>query len=52
MLDRVPGLGHSVHDQVHLLEALLDRDGPRARTVMREHVLEFQREILAAFSRS
>jgi DNA-binding GntR family transcriptional regulator len=51
VLDRVPGLGHSVHDQVHLLEALLERDGPRARTIMREHVLEFQREILAAFSR-
>jgi DNA-binding GntR family transcriptional regulator len=51
VLDRVPGLGHSVHDQAHLLEALLDRDGARARTLMREHVLAFQREILAAFSR-
>jgi DNA-binding GntR family transcriptional regulator len=51
VLDRVPGLGHSVHDQTHLLEALLDRDGARARTIMREHVLAFQREILAAFSR-
>jgi DNA-binding GntR family transcriptional regulator len=52
VLDRVPGLGHAVHDQVHLLEALLDRDGGRARTIMREHVLAFQREILAAFSRT
>jgi DNA-binding GntR family transcriptional regulator len=52
VLDRVPGLGHSVHDQAHLLEALLERDGARARTIMREHVLAFQREILAAFSRS
>jgi DNA-binding GntR family transcriptional regulator len=52
VLDRVPGLGHSVHDQMHLLKALLGRDGERARTIMREHVLEFQREILAAFSRS
>ena len=52
VLDRVPGLGHSVHDQMHLLNALLERDGERARTVMREHVSEFQREILAAFSRS
>jgi DNA-binding GntR family transcriptional regulator len=52
VLDRVPGLGHTVHDQIHLLEALLDRDGARARTIMREHVLAFQREILAAFSRS
>src|ERR687895_780936 len=51
VLDRVPGLGHAVHDQMHLLEALLDRDGGRARTIMREHVLAFQREILAAFSR-
>jgi DNA-binding GntR family transcriptional regulator len=52
VLDRVPGLGHTVHDQVHLLEALLDRDGSRARDIMREHVLAFQREILAAFSRT
>jgi DNA-binding GntR family transcriptional regulator len=51
VLDRVPGLGHAVHDQLHLLEALLERDGARARTIMREHVLAFQREILAAFSR-
>jgi DNA-binding GntR family transcriptional regulator len=51
VLDRVPGLGHAVHDQMHLLEALLERDGSRARTIMREHVLAFQREILAAFSR-
>jgi DNA-binding GntR family transcriptional regulator len=52
VLDRVPGLGHAVHDQMHLLEALLDRDGARARSIMREHVLAFQREILAAFSRT
>jgi DNA-binding GntR family transcriptional regulator len=52
VLDRVPGLGHTVHDQVNLLEALLDRDGARSRTIMREHILAFQREILAAFSRS
>jgi DNA-binding GntR family transcriptional regulator len=51
VLDRVPGLGHAVHDQVHLLEVLLARDGARARNLMREHVLAFQREILAAFSR-
>jgi DNA-binding GntR family transcriptional regulator len=49
VLDRVPGLGHTVHHQVHLLEAFLERDGDRARDVMREHVLAFQREILAAF---
>jgi DNA-binding GntR family transcriptional regulator len=51
VLDRVPGLGHAVHDQAALVEALLDRDGTRARSIMREHVLAFQREIIAAFSR-
>ncbi len=51
VLDRVPGLGHSVHDQADLLRALVDRDAQRARTLMREHVLAFQREIIAAFSR-
>jgi DNA-binding GntR family transcriptional regulator len=50
VLDRVPGLGHAVHDQVQLIAALIDRDGPRARTIMREHVLAFQREIMAAFT--
>ena len=52
VLDRLPGLGHAVHDQAHLLEALLEGDRARARSIMREHVLDFQREILAAFSRS
>jgi DNA-binding GntR family transcriptional regulator len=50
VLDRVPALGASVHDQADLLHALLARDARRARTIMREHVLEFQHEILAAFS--
>jgi DNA-binding GntR family transcriptional regulator len=52
VLDRVPGLGHAVHDQAYLLEALLARDRRGARSIMREHVLGFQREILLAFSRS
>jgi DNA-binding GntR family transcriptional regulator len=52
VLDRLPGLGHAVHDQTHLLEALLGGDGERARAIMREHVLDFQRELLAAFSRT
>jgi DNA-binding GntR family transcriptional regulator len=52
VLDRVPTLGHAVHDQTQLLEAILDRNGSHARTIMHEHVLAFQREILAAFSRS
>ncbi len=49
VLDRVPGLGHAVHDQVHLVEALLGGDGPAAGRIMREHVLAFNREILGAF---
>jgi DNA-binding GntR family transcriptional regulator len=51
VLDRVPGLGHAVHDQSELLRALTARDAQRARSLMRDHVLAFQREILAAFSR-
>jgi DNA-binding GntR family transcriptional regulator len=52
VLDRVPTLGHAVHDQTQLLEAIRDRNGSHARTIMHEHVLAFQREILAAFSRT
>jgi DNA-binding GntR family transcriptional regulator len=52
VLDRVPNLGHAVHDQAQLLEAVLDRNGAHARTIMHEHVVAFQREILAAFSRT
>ena len=52
VLDRVPGLGHAVHDQVGLLEALLGRDAARAQSIMREHVQAFQRDVLAAFSRA
>jgi DNA-binding GntR family transcriptional regulator len=51
-LDRLPGLGHAVHDQTRLVEALLAGDAERARAIMRDHVLDFQRELLAAFSRS
>jgi DNA-binding GntR family transcriptional regulator len=52
VLDRVPTLGHAVHDQTQLIEAVLDRNGDHARKIMHEHVLAFQREILAAFSRA
>jgi len=52
VLDRLPGLGHAVPDQTHLVEALLAGDAARARRIMREHVLDFQRELLAAFSRT
>lgn len=50
VLDRVPGLGHAVHDQTQLVQALLDSDPGAARTIMREHILAFQTEVLAAFS--
>ena len=52
VLDRVPTLGHAVHDQTQLIEAVLDRNGDHARKIMHEHVLAFQREIIAAFSRA
>jgi DNA-binding GntR family transcriptional regulator len=52
VLDRLPGLGHAVHDQARLVEALLAGDADKARELMREHVLDFQRELLAAFSRT
>jgi len=52
VLDRLPGLGHAVHDQARLVEALLAGDANKARALMREHVLDFQRELLAAFSRA
>jgi DNA-binding GntR family transcriptional regulator len=51
VLDRVPGLAAAVVDQARLLEAVLDRDPARARSVMRDHVLAFEREIISAFSR-
>jgi DNA-binding GntR family transcriptional regulator len=51
VLDRVPGLGAAVFDHARLLEAMLGRDAPRARDLMREHVIEFEREIVAAFNR-
>ena len=40
-----------MHDQADLLRALSERDAARARILMRDHVLAFQREIIAAFSK-
>jgi DNA-binding GntR family transcriptional regulator len=51
VLDRVPGLGGAVFDHAELLEAILGHDPARARDLMREHVIDFEREIMAAFSR-
>jgi DNA-binding GntR family transcriptional regulator len=52
VLDRVPGLGTAVLDHERLLEAILARDPDRARALMHEHVVEFEREIMAAFERA
>jgi DNA-binding GntR family transcriptional regulator len=51
VLDRVPALGTAVFDHSKLLEAMLAGDADRSRDLMREHVVEFEREIMAAFSR-
>ena len=50
VLDRVE-LSEPVHGQVKLLDALLARDGGRARQLMREHILAFERATLAALDR-
>ncbi|MEA2356882.1 MAG: hypothetical protein QOI62_142 [Solirubrobacteraceae bacterium] len=52
VLNRLPGLGGAVHGQDRLLHAILEGDGAHARELMREHVLEFEREILEAFGRT
>jgi DNA-binding GntR family transcriptional regulator len=49
VLDRVPGLGAAVLDHARLLEAIVDRDPARARALMRDHVVAFERAIMAAF---
>src|SRR5215212_3534807 len=50
VLYRVPDLPATVHDQADLLRALLAADGPRARTIMRDHVLAFQRDVRTALA--
>jgi DNA-binding GntR family transcriptional regulator len=49
VLDRVPALGTAVLDHERLLESILAREPDRARALMREHVVAFEREIMAAF---
>jgi DNA-binding GntR family transcriptional regulator len=51
VLDRVPGLGAAVFDHARLLDAILAGHPRLARELMRAHVVEFEREIMAAFSR-
>jgi len=50
VLDRMPSLRGSVHRQSQFLEALLAGDPVAARTLMRDHVLAFQRDVDAAFA--
>ena len=50
VLDRVPGLGPAVLDHARLVEAILRGDAASARELMRDHVVEFEREIAAAFN--
>jgi DNA-binding GntR family transcriptional regulator len=50
VLDRVPTLGASVLDHARMLEAILAGDASRARALMRDHVVEFEREIVGAFA--
>jgi DNA-binding GntR family transcriptional regulator len=38
-------------DHARLLEAILAGDAERAHALMHEHVIEFEREIVAAFNR-
>jgi len=52
VLDRVPALGASVLDHARMLEAILAGDARSARALMRDHVVEFEREIVGAFSRA
>jgi DNA-binding GntR family transcriptional regulator len=50
VLDRVPSLGPAVFDHARLVEAILRGDAAAARELMRDHVIEFEREIAAAFN--
>jgi DNA-binding GntR family transcriptional regulator len=52
VLDRVPGLSAAVFDHERLLEAILDGEAGTARELMHEHVAEFEREIMAAFTQA
>jgi DNA-binding GntR family transcriptional regulator len=49
VLDKVPSLGGAVREQRLLLEAVLAGDSARARELMRDHVLDFERAVLKAF---
>jgi DNA-binding GntR family transcriptional regulator len=46
-LDRVERLDDAIREHREILEAIRDRDGERAETVMRDHVAGFERAIRA-----
>lgn len=45
VLDRQVGLRRAVEEHIDLLQAVLARDGELAETIMRNHVINFEREI-------
>lgn len=47
--ERLPHLDHHVHGQTEVLQAILDRDGERARTLAEAHVREFEDDIRQMF---
>lgn len=47
--ERLPDLNHHVHGQIDVLQAILDRDGARARELAEAHVREFEDDIRKMF---
>ena len=47
--ERLPDLDHHVHGQTEVLQAILDRNGARARTLAEAHVREFEDDIRKMF---
>jgi DNA-binding GntR family transcriptional regulator len=45
----LPDLDHHVHGQSEVLQAILDRDGERARTLAEAHVREFEDDVRKMF---
>jgi DNA-binding GntR family transcriptional regulator len=47
--ERLPDLDHHVHGQTEILQAILDRNGVRARKLAEAHVREFEDDIRKMF---
>ena len=47
--ERLPDLDHHVHGQTEVLQAILDRNGVRARKLAEAHVREFEDDIRKMF---